>query len=190
MICTNQTAGLMHKIVNSNDLRPHSTNTIQIAVRTRDSLSHKRTTASPNRASLEGQGPIDDHAVKIPRIFSSGNCCAVRSSSLHRSILENHRRIAEAVRSEDLNFRPPAGTLLDAQNLYNPEFAPACDRIGQPRISVTLVPAHPRNPPEPDRRVSPKPPVPCSGTRTWRRRLLYKSSLTRIDAACDCLLSR
>jgi integrase len=56
-------------------------------------------------------------------------------SSLLRSILENHRRIAPAEPSGDLIFQTPTGTPLDAHNLYNRELAPACDRIAQPRVS-------------------------------------------------------
>jgi integrase len=56
-------------------------------------------------------------------------------SSLLRSILENHRRIATGEQSGDLIFQTPTGTPLDAHNLYNRELAPACDRIAQPRVS-------------------------------------------------------
>ena len=36
---------------------------------------------------------------------------------------------------EELVFQTPAGTPLNSKNLYNRELAPACDQIGQPRIS-------------------------------------------------------
>jgi integrase len=36
---------------------------------------------------------------------------------------------------EDLVFQTTKGTPLSDKNLYNRELAPACDRIGQPRIS-------------------------------------------------------
>jgi integrase len=32
-------------------------------------------------------------------------------------------------------FQTPKGTPLNAKNLYNREFAPACDRIERPRVS-------------------------------------------------------
>jgi integrase len=56
-------------------------------------------------------------------------------SSALRVILENHRATAHGPRPEDLVFQTPTGTPLDAHNLYNRELAPACDQIGQPRIS-------------------------------------------------------
>ena len=36
---------------------------------------------------------------------------------------------------DDLVFRTVKGTPLNDKNLYNRELAPACDRIGQPRVS-------------------------------------------------------
>ena len=36
---------------------------------------------------------------------------------------------------EELVFQTPTKTPLSDKNLYNRELAPACDRIGQPRVS-------------------------------------------------------
>jgi integrase len=52
------------------------------------------------------------------------------------------RRVPEALRAgtnltnpEDLVFQTMKGTPLNDKKLYNRELAPACNRIGQPRIS-------------------------------------------------------
>jgi integrase len=55
-------------------------------------------------------------------------------SSALRSLLESHRARARRTGPEELLFQTPKGTPLNAKNLYNRELAPACDRIGQPRI--------------------------------------------------------
>jgi integrase len=49
--------------------------------------------------------------------------------------LENQRARANSATPEDLVFQTAKGTPLNDKNLYNRELAPACDKIGQPRIS-------------------------------------------------------
>ena len=56
------------------------------------------------------------------------------SSALAR-VLENHRARMNPASPEELVFQTPKGTPLSDKNLYNRELAPACDRIGQPRVS-------------------------------------------------------
>jgi integrase len=56
------------------------------------------------------------------------------SSSLRR-ILEDHRKRMKPASPEELVFQTPRGTPLSDKNLYNRELAPACDQIGQPRVS-------------------------------------------------------
>jgi integrase len=55
-------------------------------------------------------------------------------SSALRRVLENHRT-RDPKNADELVFQTPTGTPLNDKNLYNRELAPACDRIGQPRIS-------------------------------------------------------
>ena len=56
------------------------------------------------------------------------------SSALQR-VLEDHRARVNPASPEELVFQTPKGTPLSDKNLYNRELAPACDRIGQPRVS-------------------------------------------------------
>jgi integrase len=56
-------------------------------------------------------------------------------SSALRRVLENQRVRVNPKTPDDLVFQSPKGTPLSDKNLYNRELAPACDRIGQPRIS-------------------------------------------------------
>jgi integrase len=56
-------------------------------------------------------------------------------SSTLAGVLENLRASAKSATPEDLVFQTAKGTPLTDKNLYNRELAPACDRIGQPRIS-------------------------------------------------------
>ena len=56
-------------------------------------------------------------------------------SSALRRVLEDHHARMQSASPEELVFRTPTGTPLNDKNLYNRELAPACDRIGQPRIS-------------------------------------------------------
>jgi integrase len=56
-------------------------------------------------------------------------------SSALRRVLENHHARMSPASPEELVFQTPKGTPLSDKNLYNRELAPACDRIGQPRIS-------------------------------------------------------
>lgn len=50
-------------------------------------------------------------------------------------VLECHRARMNPRNPEELVFQTPKGTPLNDKNLYNRELAPACDRIGQPRVS-------------------------------------------------------
>jgi integrase len=56
-------------------------------------------------------------------------------SSALRRVLEAMRACTNSTNSEDLVFQTAKGTPFNDKNLYNRELAPACDRIGQPRIS-------------------------------------------------------
>ena len=55
-------------------------------------------------------------------------------SSALRRVLENQHARMNPTNPEELVFRTPSGTPLNDKNLYNRELAPACDRIGQPRV--------------------------------------------------------
>jgi integrase len=68
-----------------------------------------------------------------PKTKSSRRVIPV-SSALRRVLEDQHAR-ANPKTPEDLVFQTRKGTPLNAKNLYNRELAPACDRIGQPRIS-------------------------------------------------------
>jgi integrase len=56
-------------------------------------------------------------------------------SSALRRVLDAQHALVNPASPEELVFRTPKGTSLNDKNLYNRELAPACDRIGQPRIS-------------------------------------------------------
>ncbi|MGB7848008.1 MAG: tyrosine-type recombinase/integrase [Candidatus Acidiferrum sp.] len=56
-------------------------------------------------------------------------------SSALRRVLENQRACLNPASPDELVFQTPTGTPLSDKNLYNRELAPACDRIGQPRVS-------------------------------------------------------
>ena len=56
-------------------------------------------------------------------------------SSALAGVLESQRARSNSAAPEDLVFRTAKGTPLNDKNLYNRELAPACDKIGQPRIS-------------------------------------------------------
>jgi integrase len=56
-------------------------------------------------------------------------------SSALASVLESQRARADSTTPEDLVFQNAKRNPLNDKNLYNRELAPACDRIGQPRIS-------------------------------------------------------
>ena len=79
--------------------------------------------------------------------YSSGDFVSPKTKSSRRSIpissslrhvLESHRARMNPKSPEELVFRTPTSTPLSDKNLYNRELAPACDRIGQPRISWHL----------------------------------------------------
>ena len=82
--------------------------------------------------------------IEIAENYSSGEFGPPKTRSSHRVIpissalrnqLESHRARATRTGPEELVFQTPKGSPLDAKNLYNRELAPACDEIGQPRIS-------------------------------------------------------
>jgi len=56
-------------------------------------------------------------------------------SSALRRVLENQHSRINPTTPGDLIFQTLTGTPLNDKNLYNRELAPACDRIGQPRVS-------------------------------------------------------
>jgi integrase len=56
-------------------------------------------------------------------------------SSALRRVLENQHARMNPTSPEELVFQTSTGTPLNDKNLYNRELAPACDRIGQPRVS-------------------------------------------------------
>jgi integrase len=56
-------------------------------------------------------------------------------SSTLRNQLASHRARATRTGPEEIVFQTTKGSPLNAKNLYNRELAPACDKIGQPRIS-------------------------------------------------------
>jgi integrase len=56
-------------------------------------------------------------------------------STALRRVLEDQRGRVNPANPEELVFQTPQGTPLNDKNLYNRELAPACDRIGQPRVS-------------------------------------------------------
>ncbi|HEX4536300.1 MAG TPA: site-specific integrase, partial [Candidatus Acidoferrum sp.] len=59
----------------------------------------------------------------------------IPTSSALAGVLEAQRARVNPASPEELVFQTPKGTPLNAKNLYNRELAPACDQIGQPRIS-------------------------------------------------------
>ncbi len=56
-------------------------------------------------------------------------------SSALMGVLEKHRAEGSECSPEALVFCTSKGTPLNSKNLYNRELAPACDQIGQPRVS-------------------------------------------------------
>ena len=82
--------------------------------------------------------------VEVAETFSEGEFGSPKTRSSHRvipvsstlrQILEAHRTRSLRNQPEDLVFTTPRGTPVSPKNLYNRVLAPACDRIGQPRIS-------------------------------------------------------
>jgi integrase len=82
--------------------------------------------------------------IEVAETFSEGEFGPPKTRSSHRSIpiighirqvLEAHRKRALRNGPEDLLFSTPKGTPLSPKNLYNRLLAPACDAIGEPRIS-------------------------------------------------------
>jgi len=79
--------------------------------------------------------------LEVAETYSSGEFGPPKTKSSRRVIPISSalRRVLEDQRAgtnpEDLVFQTPKGTPLSDKNLYNRELAPACDQIGQPRIS-------------------------------------------------------
>jgi integrase len=82
--------------------------------------------------------------LEVAENYSSGEFGSPKTKSSRRVIpissalarlLENHRVGMNPASPEELVFHTPKGTPLSDKNLYNRELAPACDQIGQPRIS-------------------------------------------------------
>jgi integrase len=83
-------------------------------------------------------------AIEVAETFSEGQFGSPKTRSSHRvipmstnlrSVLEAHRTGSVRTSLDDLVFSTPKGTPLSSKNLYNRVLAPACDRIGQPRVS-------------------------------------------------------
>jgi len=82
--------------------------------------------------------------IEVAENYSSGEFVSPKTkssrrvipiSSALRSVLETHRAGMKPKTPEELVFQTSLGTPLNDKNLYNRELAPACDRIGQPRVS-------------------------------------------------------
>lgn len=82
--------------------------------------------------------------VEVAETFSEGqfgspktrsSCRVIPMSSTLHSALEAHSSGAIFRAPDELLFCTPKGTPLSPKNLYNRVLAPACDRIGQPRVS-------------------------------------------------------
>jgi integrase len=82
--------------------------------------------------------------LEVAETYSSGEFGSPKTKSSRRvipisrvlaGVLESQRARVNPATPEDLVFQTAKGTPLSDKNLYNRELAPACDRIGQPRIS-------------------------------------------------------
>ena len=82
--------------------------------------------------------------LEVAENYSSGEFGSPKTKSSRRvipissalaGVLESQRARVNPTTPEDLVFQTAKGTPLNDKNLYNRELAPACDRIGQPRIS-------------------------------------------------------
>lgn len=82
--------------------------------------------------------------IEVAETFSEGVFGPPKTRSSHRVIpissalrqtLEAHHQRALRSQPEDLLFSTPKGTPLSPKNLYNRALAPACDAIGEPRVS-------------------------------------------------------
>ena len=83
--------------------------------------------------TLEVAETYSDGEFGSPRTRSS--CRVIPIRSILRAQLEAQRATAGNAGPDELVFQTSGGTPLNAKNLYNRELAPACDRIGKPRIS-------------------------------------------------------
>lgn len=80
--------------------------------------------------------------IEVAEIFSSGEFGTPKTKSSRRvlPIAPGLRGILESMRPADVRpdalvFETSKGTPLSSKNLYNRELAPACDRLGLPRVS-------------------------------------------------------
>jgi integrase len=82
--------------------------------------------------------------LEVAENYSSGEFGSPKTKSSRRVVpistplvraFGSHRLRMNPASPEELAFQTPKGTPLSDKNLYNRELAPACDRIGQPRIS-------------------------------------------------------
>jgi integrase len=87
----------------------------------------------PLSATLEVAENYSSGEFGSPKTKSSQRVLPI--SSALRRVLENQHARMNPTSPEELVFRTPSGTPLNDKNLYNRELAPACDRIGQPRVS-------------------------------------------------------
>jgi integrase len=87
----------------------------------------------PLGATLEVAENYSSGEFGSPKTKSSQRVLPI--SSALRRVLENQHARMNPTSPEELVFRTPSGTPLNDKNLYNRELAPACDRIGQPRVS-------------------------------------------------------
>jgi integrase len=83
--------------------------------------------------TLEVAETYSDGEFGSPKTRSS--CRVIPISKFLRAELEGQRATVGNAGPDELVFQTTSGTPLNAKNLYNRELAPACDRIGRPRIS-------------------------------------------------------
>ena len=69
------------------------------------------------------------------RLANTSSRRVIPVSSALRRVLGDHHARTQPASPEELVFQTTTGTPLSDKNLYNRELAPACDRIGQPRVS-------------------------------------------------------
>jgi integrase len=83
-----------------------------------------------------------NRTIEVASTYSSGEFgppktrCSRRTIPMSASLVEVFKHLRPACcEPEGLVFATAKGTPLNSKNLYNRKLAPACDRIGQPRIS-------------------------------------------------------
>lgn len=85
------------------------------------------------RGTMQVAETYSDGEFGTPKTKSSNRVIPI--SSVLRAELEARRARSKTTEPDELVFQTPAGTPLNAKNLYNRELAPACDRIELPRVS-------------------------------------------------------